>query len=286
MRFWSLLFLMTAAPLVLAQAKHKAPDGRCGDVLTIATQGDATMRYAFAEARGGAAPGAQNALVMLIGGGGFIDLDDKGCPQRLNGNSLVRMAPLLRDAGVATVLVDVPSNLRSEEGLGGARISVDHAEDLGKVIAEIRARTRGAVWLVGHSRGTISAVNAAVRLTGPSAPNGTVLLSPMLVGDARAKKYWVAQTVFSVDLEAIRAPLLIIGHAADNCVRSPADRMKHITAKAQGSRQQVVTVTGGPVSPGRVSGIAACEVGEPHDFVDQEAELAAGIVRFMQGGSY
>ncbi len=187
---------------------------------------------------------------------------------------------------MATVLVDAPSNLRGEEGLGGLRIDAGHAEDLGKVIAEVRARTGGPVWLGGHSRGTISAANAAARLTGPAAPDGVVVLSPMLVGDPKARKPWVAQTVFSVDLEAIKVPLLAIGHAADNCVRSPADRMGGMAAKTGAVRRQVVAVTGGPIAAGRAPGIPACEVGEPHDFVGQEAEVAAGILRFMRGGNY
>jgi hypothetical protein len=32
--------------------------------------------------------------------------------------------------------------------------------------------------------------------------------------------------------------------------------------------------------------VAACEVHEPHDFTGQESEIAAGIARFMRGGSY
>ena len=196
------------------------------------------------------------------------------------------MSPLLRDGGVATVLVDAPSDLRSEEGLGGYRIAAGHAEDLGRVIAAVRERTHGAVWIVGHSRGTISAANAAARLKGPSAPDGVVLMSPMLVGDAKARKAWVAQTVMAVDLEEITVPLLVIGHAADNCVRSPAALMGNITARTPGTRRQLVAVTGGPVAPDRAPGVAACEVGEPHDFVGQEAEVAAGILRFMRGGSY
>jgi hypothetical protein len=286
MRCWFMLLLTCVVPTALAQANDPMPGGRCGELLTVATQSGASMRYAVAAPRSAATPGARSALVMLIGGGGFIDLNDRGCPQRLNGNSLVRMSPLLRDAGIATVLVDVPSNLRGEEGLGGFRIAAEHSDHLGMVIAELRARGVTSVWLIGHSRGTISAVNAAARLTGPAAPDGVVLLSPMLVGDPKARKVWVGQSVFSVDLDAIKAPLLVIGHAADNCVRSPADRLGSITAKTRTARQQAVSVTGGPIAPGRPPGIPACEVGEPHDFVDQEAEVAAGILRFMRGGSY
>lgn len=258
----------------------------CGEVAAIETHQRTTTRYALAGPRTEQAHGTPIALVMLIGGGGYINLDDQGCPQLLKRNSLVRMSPLLHGAGIATALVDAPSDMSGDEGLGGFRIAPEHAADLGRIIADVRARTRGQIWIVGHSRGTISAASAAARLTGVAAPDGMVLLSPMMVGDARARKSWVAQTVFSSDLDAIRVPVLVIGHAADNCVRSPADLMGGITAKTRGPRQQIVTVTGGPVAPGRTPGLAACEVREPHDFVDQEAEVAAGIARFVRGGNY
>jgi hypothetical protein len=256
----------------------------CGEAVTLTTRGSTTMRYAFAA--GKPAPGGPLTLVMLVGGGGYLDIDDVGCPGLLNRNVLVRMRTILNEAGVSTALVDSPSDLRTDEGLGGYRISADHAEDVGKVIAELRIRTKGPVWIAGHSRGSISAANAAARLTGPAAPDGVILLSAMYVGDAKARRPWAAHTVFFTDLDAISIPALVIGHAADNCARSPPDHMKTVIAKTHSSRQQAVTVTGGPIAPGRTPSLAACEVREPHDFTEQEAEVAAGIARFMRGESY
>ena len=92
--------------------------------------------------------------------------------------------------------------------------------------------------------------------------------------------------MFDLRLEAIKMPVLVVGHAADNCVRSPAGLMGNITARTQGVREQVATVTGGPISPARPPVLSACEGREPHDYVDQESEVAAGIVRFIRGGSY
>jgi hypothetical protein len=154
------------------------------------------------------------------------------------------------------------------------------------VIADLRARTGAAIWLAGHSRGSISAANAASRLTGAAAPDGVVMLSAMMVGDASKRKPFVAQTVFDPPLEAFAVPVLVIGHEADNCLRSPARLMGTITARTRGVRQETVTVTGGPIAPGRTPNLGDCGIGEPHDFVAQEAELAAGIVRFIGGGRY
>ena len=286
MRCLTLLFLCAAAQAALAQPNAPAPVDGCGEVVTISTHFGTTTRYAFAPAIGTPAQSAPIALVMLIGGGGYINLDEQGCPRLLSRNVLARMRPLLHDAGVVTALVDAPSDMKSDEGLGGFRIAADHANDPGKVMADLRARTNGQVWIAGHSRGSLSAANAAARLTGPSAPDGVVLLSAMMVGDAGARKSWVAHTVTLVDLEAIKIPVLVIGHAADNCVRSPAALMNNIIAKTRGARQQVATVTGGPFSPSRPVSVGACEPREPHDFVEQETEAAAGVVRFLRGGNY
>ena len=280
------LFLLLPAPACLAQPGPASPAATCGEVVTIETHNRSTTRYSLAHPEGAGTPTGRIALVLLPGGPGHVDLDDKGCARALKGNSLVRSIPLFRAAGFATALVDAPSNYHGEDGLGGFRIAAQHAEDLGKVIADLRARTKGLVWLVGTSRGSISAVNAAARLSGPSAPDGVVLTSALMSGQSGAKKTWVAHTVFDLRLEAIRVPVLVIGHAADKCVRSPASLMGDITARTSGAREQVVTVTGGPGSSTGGPSLQACEGRAPHGFVDQEVEVAAGIARFIHGGHY
>lgn len=286
MRFSLLPLFLLLAPAGLAQSPAALPAGACGEVVTIATRNQSTTRYAFAPPTGASQPGGPVALVLLPGGSGFTDLDDQGCARALKGNSLVRSVPLFTAAGFATAVVDAPSDHHSEEGLGGFRIAVPHAEDLGRVIADVRARTKGAVWIVGTSRGAISAVNAASRLTGPSAPDGVVLTSALMAGQPRARIPWVAQSVFDLPLEAIRMPVLVVGHAADTCIRSPANLMVNVTARTNAVREQVVTVTGGPGSKSTGPALDVCEGRTPHGFVDQEAEVAAGIARFVRGGAY
>ncbi len=279
------LCLASSPRASFAQPAASAPVNGCGEVITIATHDHTTTRYALAHKEGAPAPGAAS-LVLLVGGSGLLDLDDAGCPRALGRNVLIRMRPFLHDAGVVTALVDAPSDVRGEDGLAGFRIAAQHADDLGKVIADLRRHTNGPVWLIGHSRGTISAANAAARLSGSVAPDGLILLSAMMSGDVFRKKPFVAQTVFDPPLEAIAVPMLIVGHEADNCVRSPARLMDSIAARTHSARQQVVVVTGGPIKPGRAPSTADCGPGEPHDYVSQEGEIAVGIARFIAGGRY
>jgi hypothetical protein len=182
-------------------------------------------------------------------------------------------------------LVDAPSDHPGEDGLAGFRITTQHAEDVGKVIADVRARTNMPVWLVGTSRGSISAVNTAARLAGPSGPDGLVLTSALMSGFSGGRKPWVAQTVFDLPLETIRLPILVVGHVADKCIRSPPALMTDITARTNSAREQIITVSGGPGRSGAPD-IDACEGRAPHGFVDQEAEVAAGMARFIQGGNW
>jgi len=114
-----------------------------------------------------------------------------------------------------------------------------------------------------------------------------VLTSALMSGARSARKPWVTQTVFDVSLEKIRVPVLVVGHAADTCVRSLATLMRDITARTNGVREQVVMVTGGPgTSADTAASLDACEGRSPHGFTGQEAEVAAGIVRFIRGGTY
>ena len=105
----------------LGAARAKAP-ADCGEVVTIQTHGRTTTRYAF-ERPTSPAQGQAIAVVLLPGGGGHLDLDAQGCPRALKGNSLVRSIPHFRDLGLATALVDSPSDYTGEDGLAGFRIS-------------------------------------------------------------------------------------------------------------------------------------------------------------------
>ncbi|SFN81963.1 hypothetical protein SAMN05660284_02333 [Formivibrio citricus] len=270
--------LVFTATTVMAQSS--ATPRACGEVMTINTHGNSTTRYTLS-----APQKVEASVVLLAGGGGVLDLDANGCPQALEGNSLVRSAPLFNAENLLTALVDAPSDYSDGDGLAGFRNAPQHAEDLGKIIADLRARTNKPVWVIGTSRGSISAANAAARLSGKNAPDGVILTSVLTVG-SRGQKDWVAQTVFDLPLESIEIPLLMVGHAADQCLRSPASLMSDVAARTRSKRLQIVTVTGGPGATSRRPTLSACMGRSPHGFFEQEAEVTAGIARFIRGASY
>lgn len=275
------LFVAIAVVISLTTAGASwAADG-CGNPITLRGHGDSTTKYSLShESRG-----AKAALVLLPGGGGFMDLRANGCPRKLRGNSLVRSQSLFHESGFVTALVDAPSDRQGKAGLGGFRVKQEHADDIGKVIADVRQRTGLPVWLIGTSRGAISAANAASRLTGAAAPDGLVLTSPVTSGFEGGRKWWVAQTVFSNDLGAIRIPVLVVVHDADKCIRTPPVLGPRVVGKTASVRGQAVSVSGGPGGSGG-EGVKACKGRSPHGFLGQEAEVVAGIARFIGGGKY
>lgn len=281
--------LVVAMPFAMAQRDATPVVARsCGAVVTLETHGTSQTRYSWVAPAAASLDGeARLAVVMLVGGGGTLEIDDAGCPHRLNGNVLIRSLPYLQSAGVVTVLVDAPSDWSGEDGLAGFRLHPDHAHDLGRLIMDVRHRTHAtAVWLLGHSRGTLSAANAAARLQGPMAPDGVVLASPMLSGEGARRKAWAAQTVSDVPLGAFQGPVLLIGHTADSCLRSLPEKLDTVFSANSHPRRQVVRMTGGPGIPGRAPSLQTCEVREPHDFVEQEAAFSTGILRFMRGALF
>ena len=275
------LLAMTLMSSVHTRPAGAQTNGPCGLAVAVATDDGSRTTYSLA----GLSDTARAALVLLAGGGGFLDLDDQGCTRKLKGNTLVRSRTLFHRHGFVTALVDAPSDHQKKDGLGGFRITSRHAQNIGRVITDVRDRTGLPVWPIGTSRGTISAANAASRLAGAGAPNGLVLTSPVTSGRQGARKPWVAQTVFSVRLESIRMPVLVIAHAADKCIRTPPSLAGEITEKTNGEREQAVVVTGGPGADGDQS-VKACQGRTPHGFVGQEAEVADGITRFIRDGRY
>jgi alpha-beta hydrolase superfamily lysophospholipase len=284
MRSLNRVLVVVAAVCALGGLPVSVQATSCGERVTLATHGDTRSNYAYVAPAAGKAP--QAVLLLLVGGGGHLRLDAQGCPRALTGNSLVRSLPLFQAQGYVTALLDAPTDHEGEDGLGGFRTAPEHAQDLGRVIADLRQRSGGLpVWVIGTSRGAISAAHAASRLQGGAAPDGVVLTSPVTAGNPRGNKAWVAQSVFDLPLEAITIPLLVVGHAQDKCLRSPASENERIVARVSSTRKQLVQVEGGPGRAG-LSAVEACEGRSPHGFVEQEAEVAAGIVRFIRGGRY
>lgn len=262
---------------ILLIATSASAQTRCGEVRVFDPPSSGSFSVSIAAPRDPPA----FVFVLLPGGSGLIDLDAQGCPRALRGNSLIRAIPEFLNGGAVTALVDAPADWRGPHGLSTFRIEPGHAEALGVAIKALRETYRVPVWLVGTSRGAISAVNGASRLAGDAAPDGLILTSPVSQG-ARGSLPFVSQDVFQLPLARISVPLFVLGHASDACVRSPPVNVPRIAAAAATApRKRAEIMTGGPGWPSNDR--QACEGRSPHGFDGQEAEMAALLLGFARG---
>lgn len=266
--------LATAALLGLSCSHLAAAAPACGQMHQISGHEGQVLPFTVSAP---AAPARGVSLVLLAGGHGHVALDDAGCPTQLKGNSLLRARPLFQERGYEVLILDAPADYQGEGGLAGFRVKPAHAQDIGQVVHWLRERGARQVWLLGTSRGSLSAVNAASRLQGDMAPDGLAITSVLSAGGS-GRQAWVAHSVFDLPLERIRQPTLLLGHVDDTCPRSPPSSQARV-AERIGASAQTLLMSGGA---GPVHGPDACEGRSPHGFWMQDAEMVAAILAFIE----
>ena len=144
------------------------------------------------------------------------------------------------------------------------RLSEQHAEDIGKVADELKKRFPGVpLFLVGTSRGTISAASAGKRLG--RGVDGVVLTATLFLPAGKRPG------LSGFDFSGIPVPVLFVHHVDDGCAYTP-----FASAKRLADRFPLISVAGGlpAQSP-------PCEAMAPHGFLGRERETVEAIVNWM-----
>jgi pimeloyl-ACP methyl ester carboxylesterase len=170
-------------------------------IVQLNTRGDVRVAIYYIKRENATA----TAVLLPGGAGGFGKLVD-GKPSALN--FLVRSRDLFADAGLNVAVVNRASDMEDLDYPD--RIAPDHINDLRKVVDYLKADTGLPVWLVGTSRGTVSATAAAIAF-GNERLAGLVLTSSVV----NVKK---VGAVPSQKLSAIRIPVLVVHNERDACV--------------------------------------------------------------------
>lgn len=167
-------------------------------------------------------------VILLPGGTGKIRIGADG-PEK-EGNFLVRTRDLFAENGLVAIVVDAPSDLiDNKKGLKGNRISPDHLADIKAVVAYARKLENIPVWLVGTSRGTISATYTAAQA--PTAVNGIVLTATVSKPTKKG-----GDSVMDVGLEKITVPVLLAHHKNDRCYVSPFDGLNEVRKRLSNAK--------------------------------------------------
>jgi hypothetical protein len=250
-------FFFTAVPLFAATLAGAQ------EMVTIATRPGVTQSF-FIEGMHGRKP---EALALLyVGGGGNIRLRmEDGRVKLGERNFLPRSRGEFIRNGILPVVMDAPSD--QGELTDGYRMGEAQSADARAVIAELKRRFPGLpVYLVGTSRGTISAAYLGGALGGEAAG---VVLTSSLFGSANLRRQ--SASLGGFDFAAIKTRLLFVHHRADGCEFTP-----YSSAASLAGRYTLVSVAGGkPPESGPCDPLAA------HGYFGKEAETVDAIAGWM-----
>jgi hypothetical protein len=196
------------------------------------------------------------SVILFPGGYGLVRV--------VRGNFLIRVAPNFAALDLNVAVADAPSDQPS--GMpDGFRLGAAHAEDIAAVIAFLRQRAAVPVWLVGTSRGTISAASIGVRL-GPPRVAGVVLTSTT----------WLS-SIPQVPLEQLRVPTLLVHNRDDGCRESPFDHAPlGLNRLSAAPTKALIAVSGGKLRS------AACEALSPHGYYGIEDQVVPPIAAWIK----
>jgi pimeloyl-ACP methyl ester carboxylesterase len=196
------------------------------------------------------------SVILFPGSSGVVSAE--------RNNFLIRVAGDFAAAGITAAVADVPS-----DNAGGMdtsfRAGEAQAADTAAIAAFLRTRAAVPVWLVGTSRGSISAANAAVRI-GPPRIAGVVLTSSVWAGGMAA-----------VPLGAVRVPVLIVHNRNDSCNASPFAQGEQVFATlTTAPAKQFLAVAGGSTRGN------PCGAMSPHGYLGIEDQVVPPIVAWIR----
>lgn len=251
----SLLLGAVAAPIHAAER-----------VESMATRPGVTQSYWLVEPAG--APKA--IAIMILGGDGKLRFDEQG-PTSQKNNFLMRVRNDMLAAGLLLAYPDTPSDQAG--GLDNFRSDPRHAEDIKALILALKSRADVPAFVIGTSRGTVSAANAAARLD-PSLLAGVLLTTTIF---ARTEGRIRLTSVHDLPLADIRVPVLELHHRDDQCYITPvAGVPAFLRALTNAPRKDSVILSGGKSAESEPCGALA-----PHGFFGVQGQATRTMIDWI-----
>jgi hypothetical protein len=237
------------------------------EIVTLSTRPGVTQSYFLTSKP----KDLQAVAVLFPGSGGLIQLRAEGGQPKFNqGNFLVRSRAEFVKRGVIAAIVDAPSDQQGGWGMGDEfRLGDAHFADMSAVIEDLGKRFPGMpLFLVGTSRGTISAAAVGARLSQGVA--GVVLTSSMFRQAPRNSKE-PGPGLSKFDFATIKTPVLFVHHVSDQCVSTPYGDAARLSDK-----YRLITVYGGATPQS-----GPCDAFSQHGYLGKESETVEEIVNWM-----
>lgn len=207
---------------------------------------------------------APATVVLLPGGAGGIGFKD-GRPK--SDNFLVRSRDHFADSGFNVAVVGKPTDQNELDY--EFRVSPQHMEDLRRVVEYLKRDGGVPIWLIGTSRGTVSAA-AAIEF-GNEQLAGIVLT-------ASVTSFKKTGAVPAQKLSAIRIPVLVLHHERDACPICKPQEVSSILRGLSNAPVKKQTMANGGANPRG----DPCEALHWHGFVGMEKEAVAIITDWLK----
>lgn len=248
-----LLVLLTTVPAFAAT-----------EIRSIATRPGVTMDFLVMTPD---QPVQRDALVLFPGGNGAgpFKLSDGGA---VSGWSfLVRSADSFIRGGLSVITVNPPSD-HSTGMSTGFRESAEHAEDIAALASYLVRQGYQRIFLVGNSRGTLSATSLGTRLK-ESHVKGIILTSSL---EYENFLRWLP-------LETLNLPVLMVHHRDDACRVSPFQEAE----KTRDTLRSHTSVDFTEVSGGAYPRSVPCDNLSAHGFFGMEDKVVQVITDWVGG---
>ena len=247
--------------LMCEQARAQLPES----VVTLDVRPGATVNLLLIQPEKPVA-----SLILFAGGSGYLKIREDGI-RKLSNNFLVRTRQQFAEHGFTVAVMDSPSD---HKRLDDVRDTEWHAQDVGKVINHLRTLSKAPVWLVGTSRGTLSAANAAARLPrSKGGADGLVLSSS--VSERGGQR---PACLCDIDLKKITVPTLFLHHREDDCSVTPFQETRALFDKLRNApAREFIGLTGGLPAQSR-----ACGALSAHGFLGIEQQAVSAIATWIR----
>ena len=212
-----------------------------------------------------ATPDAKATVLLFPGGGGGYGRVENG--KATSSNFLVRSAPYFTANGFNVAILGRPNGKELDFA---DRVTAEHMTDLAKVLEFVKQKSDRPVWLVGTSRGTVSATAMAIKVPDPAIA-GLVLTSSIV-------RYATPGAVPLQDLKAIQMPVLVYHHAKDACRHcQPVETSWILKGLSNAPVKKLMMVDGGADPTGD-----ECDAQHWHGFIGMEREAVDQIAGWIR----
>ncbi len=221
-----------------------------------------------------------DAVMMLPGGHGNINLDSRGHIGWGEDDFVIRSRWYYFDRGIATLVPDVAADHKPPVSLTGFRTSALQADDLSALSNHLHG-TAPRVWIVAYDTGATSALNAIARGKADLIA-GLVLVSPVLEEPGPNSTLLIDGLRLAVG----RMPVLVVAHQADACSAPDVERIRQAAAAAKTANFRSIAVTGGSAQVLHdpfAYAEGSCNTQAPHRLAGLDEVLTDKIIDWIRG---